>query len=119
MEITLGPIASIPPGEGRTFAVGPRRIAVFRTRQGQVFAAQAECPHRGGPLADGMLSGSGASGTLVCPLHSWKFDLATGRAANAECALKTYPARLNKGGQILIELDAEAGQSTAEATAKP
>lgn len=100
MEVTLGPLSSVPPGEGRTFDVGSRRVAVFHARSGQLFAAQAECPHRGGPLADGLLGGS----TLVCPLHAWKFDLTTGRAADGQCALQTYPARLNRAGQIVIEL---------------
>jgi nitrite reductase (NADH) small subunit len=103
MEITLGPLSAVPPGEGRAFEVGTRRIAVFRTRDGQLFAAQAECPHRGGPLADGLIG----RGTLICPLHSWKFDLKTGQTPNGDCRLRTYPARLGKSGQILVELASE------------
>ena len=53
-----GPVASIPAGEGRTFPAGTKRIAVFRTRQGALFASQADCPHRGGPLADGLSAGA-------------------------------------------------------------
>lgn len=100
MEVTLGSLSAIPPGEGRAFAVGQRRIAVFHTRQGEVLAVQAECPHRGGPLADGLIGG----GTLVCPLHSWKFDLRSGKSDNGECALQTYVARLNRAGQIVVEV---------------
>jgi nitrite reductase (NADH) small subunit len=106
MEVTVASVSSIPPGEGRTFEVGTLRIAVFHTRQGEVFAAQAECPHRGGPLADGILGGS----TLVCPLHSWKFDLETGRTHDGQCALVTYPARLSSSGQVIVELGAVPGQ---------
>jgi nitrite reductase (NADH) small subunit len=102
MEVTLAPVSSIPEGEGRTFSIGGARLAVFRSRAGQVFATQAECPHKGGPLADGLLGGS----TLICPLHAQKFDLATGEALNGGCSLKTYPARLSASGQILVELDA-------------
>jgi len=102
MEVTLAPVSSIPEGEGRTFAVGSARLAVFRSRAGQVFATQADCPHKGGPLADGLLGGT----TLICPLHAQKFDLATGAALSGDCHLKTYPARLNASGQILVELDA-------------
>jgi nitrite reductase (NADH) small subunit len=101
MEVTLGPIAAIPEGEGRTFAVGPERIAVFRSRDGGLFATQATCPHKGGPLADGLLGGS----TLICPLHALKFDLRTGNAQNSECTLKTYPTRLSVTGQILITMN--------------
>ena len=103
MEVTLGPIAAIPEGEGRTFALGQERIAVFRSRNGTVFATQANCPHRGGPLADGLLGGS----TLICPLHALKFDLRTGIAQNGDCTLKTYPDRLSTSGQVLITLDEE------------
>jgi nitrite reductase (NADH) small subunit len=100
MEVTLGPITAIPAGEGRTFQVGSTEIAVFRGRKGEVFATQASCPHRGGPLADGLLGG----GTLICPLHSLKFDLLSGKSSTGECSLKTYAARLNGAGQILIDL---------------
>jgi nitrite reductase (NADH) small subunit len=100
MEVTLGPITAIPEGEGRTFDVGSEQIAVFRGRSGGVFATQARCPHRGGPLADGLLGDC----TLICPLHSLKFDLVTGHSANGNCSIKTYPARLSVAGQILIDL---------------
>lgn len=98
IEVTLGPVGGIPPGEGRTFEVGGVRIAVFNTREGQVFAVQAECPHRGGPLADGLVGGT----TLVCPLHTWKFDLTTGRPLMGDCELKTYPVRLNEARHIVL-----------------
>jgi len=100
MEVTLGPLHAIPEGEGRTFQVGTERIAVFRSRQGGVFATQATCPHRGGPLADGLLGGT----TLICPLHSLKFDLTSGRSSNGECSLRTYPTHLTRTGQIVVEL---------------
>jgi nitrite reductase (NADH) small subunit len=100
MEVTLGSLAEIPCGEGRTFVVGPRRIAVFHTRQGAVYATQAECPHRAGPLADGLLGGS----MLVCPLHSWKFDLQTGLSADGSCSLAVYPVRVGRNGQLIVEL---------------
>jgi nitrite reductase (NADH) small subunit len=101
MTITLGPIETIPKGEGRAFATGRGTLAVFRDRDGAVYATQAECPHRGGPLADGLLGG----GTLICPLHSLKFDLRTGQAAGGDCALRVYPARLDEHGQVLVEVE--------------
>lgn len=100
MEVTLGPLVSVPPGEGRTFDVGSCKIAVFHTRQGGVFATQAECPHRQGPLADGLLGDN----TLVCPLHAWRFDLDTGKGQGAPCSLKTFPVRLSPSGQIVVEV---------------
>jgi len=101
MEVTLGPLSAIPEGEGRTFQVEGRRLAVFRGRDGACFATQADCPHRQGPLADGLLG----SGTLICPLHSLKFDLTTGKALNGDCSLQTYPLKLSNNGQLVVDLD--------------
>jgi nitrite reductase (NADH) small subunit len=97
-EVKLGPADFIPPGEGRTFAAGGEKIAVFRTRNGAVFAVQAECPHRAGPLADGLVGGT----VLICPLHSWKFDLVTGEALFGDCGIKTYPIRVDESGEIIL-----------------
>ncbi|MCW3055614.1 MAG: Nitrite reductase small subunit, probable [Chthonomonadales bacterium] len=102
-EIALGPISQIPPGEGRNFEVQGQRIAVFHTRIGEAFATQAECPHRVGPLADGLLGGT----TLVCPLHAWKFDLRTGESLYGNCGLVTYPVRLSETGEIFLTLPVE------------
>lgn len=98
-EHRLGPLAAIPPGEGREFALGGNLIAVFHTRSGAVYATQALCPHRQGPLIDGLVGGT----TLICPFHSWKFDLATGEALLGQCALETYPVRLD-GDEIVLTL---------------
>tara|TARA_Y100000310_G_C20445160_1_gene698032 strand:+ start:161 stop:514 length:354 start_codon:yes stop_codon:yes gene_type:complete len=97
----LGPIDQIPLGEGRQFQIGHTSVAVFRARDGRVFAAQAQCPHRGGPLADGIIGG----GQLHCPLHGYKFELDTGKPIGAECnALKTFPVTVTDKCQIQIEL---------------
>jgi nitrite reductase (NADH) small subunit len=98
----LGPVGSIPPGEGRNFRVEGRAIAVFRTRSGEVYATQAECPHRGAPLADGLLGG----GRIVCPFHSYAFDLNTGEPVMNSCpALKTFRVMVNDSGDIYASLE--------------
>jgi nitrite reductase (NADH) small subunit len=96
----LGSVEQIPPGEGRNFLVAGRRVAVFRARDGKLYATQAECPHKGGPLADGLLG----SGMLVCPLHERRFDLATGRSQDGDCALAVFPITLRPDGALLVEL---------------
>jgi nitrite reductase (NADH) small subunit len=101
VEVKLGPISSIPPGEGRNFVANGEKIAVFRTRGGSIFAIQAECPHRRGPLADGLVGGT----TLICPLHSWKFDLATGNALFGDCGLKTYPVRVDENDEMVLTIE--------------
>jgi nitrite reductase (NADH) small subunit len=100
LEIILGPLSDIPPGEGRNFEAAGERVAVFHTRSGEVFAVQAACPHKGGPLADGLVGGT----TVICPLHAWKFDLKTGEPIMATCGIKTYPARLNENNQVVLTL---------------
>ena len=100
-RIDLGPIAAIPEGEGRNFQIGTLRLAVFRTREGRVFATQAECPHRGGPLADGLVGGT----TLVCPLHEWTFDLRSGMALNGGCGIRMYPVTQNADGWLSLDVE--------------
>jgi nitrite reductase (NADH) small subunit len=100
MAYKLGPIGQIPPGEGRTFIVGRTEIAVFHTREGGVFATQATCPHRGGPLADGLTD----SGNVVCPLHDRIFSLTTGEGIGNDCAIAVYPVK-TENGQIYVDVD--------------
>ena len=97
----LGSPERIPPGEGRAFVVGERTVAVFRGRQGQLYATEPRCPHLGGPLADGTLGGD----TLMCPLHGFKFRLSTGEALSDGCSrLVTYPVVLSDAGEMLLWL---------------
>ncbi len=98
MTIDLGPVDQIPPGEGRTFAVDGRQIAVFRLRDGRLRAVDAVCPHRGGPLADGLADDT----VVVCPLHNHTFDLCTGaEVGGAPMSVRSYPLE-EVGGRILI-----------------
>jgi nitrite reductase (NADH) small subunit len=99
----LGPLLQIPRGEGRNFAVAGQEVAVFHARGGALYATQARCPHRAGPLADGLLGGA----TLVCPLHEWQFDLASGKALRGDCGLAVYPVALDPDQQLLIDLPGE------------
>jgi nitrite reductase (NADH) small subunit len=71
--VPVGTPADVPPLEGRSVTVGGRRIAIFRRADGWA-AIDAICPHRGGPLQDGLV----ADGCVTCPLHGRRFDLETG-----------------------------------------
>jgi nitrite reductase (NADH) small subunit len=97
-DVTLGPLAAIPRGEARTFALGDERVAVFHMRSGELFATQADCPHRDGPLADGLVGND----TVICPLHAWKFNLRTGELQGGDCKLRTYPVHANAEGLIVL-----------------
>ena len=98
----LGRLDKIPPGEGRVFRVGALSIAVFHTRTGRVFATEPSCPHRGGPLADGVIGET----KVICPLHAFVFDLCNGQPAGNDCrSLKTYPVMVNANGDVLVDTD--------------
>ena len=99
----VAPLSAIPPGEGRAFEVAGERIAIFNTRGAGVFAVQASCPHKGAPLADGLVGGA----TVICPLHAWKFDLTNGSVLMGDCGLKTYAARLDDQGRVLVTIAGE------------
>jgi len=102
-EHKIGGLAQIPKGEGRNFRVGGRTVAVFHTQAGEVYATQAACPHRNGPLADGLLGGT----TLICPLHERAFDLRSGEEAGSDCRLTLYPARLMSDHSIVLTLSGD------------
>ncbi|MBA4191075.1 MAG: nitrite reductase (NAD(P)H) small subunit [Planctomycetaceae bacterium] len=91
---TICELNELPVGLGRAFRVGGQSVAVFRTRAGKVFAVANECPHKGGPLADGMLAGD----QVVCPLHTFRFDSASGECDQpGVCAVATFPVEVVDG----------------------
>lgn len=97
----LAPVEAIPEGEGRAFDLGGRRVAVFRLRGGAVAATDAECPHRGGPLADGLVG----DGWVVCPLHSRRFALDGGDCDTpGECGVGVHPAWVDETGWVVVGL---------------
>jgi nitrite reductase (NADH) small subunit len=93
--IRVTSIGSIPEREGRAVQIGSREIAIFNLGD-RVLATDNRCPHAGGPLCDGIVTGA----SVVCPLHSWKVSLASGsveRPAGSERCITTYPARVEDG----------------------
>jgi nitrite reductase (NADH) small subunit len=87
-------LEDLPVGLGRPFRVGDKLVAVFRTRSGRVFAVDGVCPHRGGPLADGMLAGE----QVVCPYHAFRYDSRTGECDQAgACSIATHPVEVTDG----------------------
>ena len=99
-NVLIGEVEQLPKGEGRTFDVAGHRLALFRTRAGDVFATQAVCPHKGGPLADGLVGGT----TVICPLHDRQYDLRTGAGIETECAIAVYPVSLGDDGKIWVDV---------------
>ena len=101
--IEVGTVESIPERGARVVRVGNLDIALFRTGSGQIFAVRDRCPHRGGPLSQGIVHGE----RVTCPLHDWVIDLKTGQATGAdEGSTQTFNVRV-VDGHIELELPAE------------
>ncbi len=84
-------LADLPVGLGRSFNVVGHSMAIFRTRTDKVFAFASRCPHKGAPLADGMLVGE----QVVCPYHGFRFQADDGGCDQANvCAVATYPVEV-------------------------
>src|SRR5436190_23479436 len=93
-------LEELPVGLGRAFHIGGRTIALFRTRAGRVFAVDNRCPHKGGPLSEGMLAGD----SVVCPLHAFRFELASGDCDQpGTCPIKAYPVA-QEANEIFVSL---------------
>ena len=116
--IRVTPTGNIPPREGRAVLIGDREIALFNLGPSaepgtdRFLATDNQCPHQGGPLCDGIVTGT----SVVCPLHAWKVNLASGQVERPthgkEHCVTTYPARV-EDGVVLIGLPA-AFASTPE-----
>lgn len=99
VEARLGPVDQIPLGEGRAFLVGDEPVAVFRPRAGGLYALRALCPHRGGPLADGLIDAE----VVMCPLHNHQFSLADGACSTGTDDVAAYSAS-EEDGELVVRL---------------
>jgi nitrite reductase (NADH) small subunit len=100
----IGSISEIPLRGARCVETPGGKIAVFRTADDRVFAIDDHCPHKGGPLSQGIVHGA----AVTCPLHNWVISLETGKALGVDQGcVRTIPVRL-EGDTILIALDAPA-----------
>ena len=92
-------LGDISPGTARELTAGGRVIALFNV-DGTYFALDGICPHAGGPLGEGDLSGS----VVTCPWHGWQFDVTTGRnALNPRIEQSRFPVKI-EGNDIWVEL---------------
>ncbi len=78
--IDVGAVVDIPRRGARLVATPQGDIAIFRTGEGEVFALRDRCPHKHGPLSQGIVHGR----SVTCPLHAWNIDLATGEPTGAD-----------------------------------
>ena len=96
--IDIAALDDIPPRGARVVKTAQGCIAIFRTHDDRVFALDDRCPHKGGPLSEGIVHGT----AVTCPLHNWVIDLATGMARGAdEGRVRTHDIRI-RDGRILV-----------------
>ena len=95
--IEIGALKDIPRLGARVVRTASGNIAVFRTESDEVFALDDRCPHKGGPLSQGIVHGH----AVACPLHNWVIDLATGEPTGADAG---------KGCTPVVPLMVEAGR---------
>ncbi len=85
---------NIPKLGSRVVKTGDQEIAVFRTRDDQVFALHNACPHKGGVLSEGIVHGR----KVTCPLHNWVISLEDGQAQGAdEGASACFETKIEQG----------------------
>lgn len=107
--IDIGALADIPLRGARIVKTEVGCVALFRTEEDRVFAVSDTCPHKSGPLSEGIVHGT----FVTCPLHNWVFSLETGLAQGADAGqIDTYAVRL-EGGRILLDAASLAKQSAA------
>ncbi|MFN3208997.1 MAG: nitrite reductase small subunit NirD [Roseovarius sp.] len=96
--IDICALDDIPPRGARKLKTAQGCIAVFRTAENEVFATSNTCPHKAGPLSEGIVHGQ----SVTCPLHNWVFDLETGQAQGEPGKIATYPLKV-EDGRVLID----------------
>jgi nitrite reductase (NADH) small subunit len=98
--VAIGALHDIPRQGARCVKNGDTTIAVFRTHDDRVFAIEDKCPHKNGPLSQGIVHDN----CVTCPLHNWVINLETGRAQGAdEGETTTFPVKL-EGETIYISV---------------
>ncbi len=107
--IDIGDINDIPLRGARVVKTPVGCVALFRTDDTEVRAISDRCPHKGGPLSEGIVHDN----KVTCPLHNWVFDLNTGEAQGAdEGRVDTFPVKV-EAGRILLDGSAVGNRSAA------
>ena len=95
--VKIASTADIPKGQGRTFEVAGKQVAVFNC-DGTFYAIDNTCRHQGGPLGEGELEGA----VVTCPWHGWTYDVTTGVSPDdADCRVDTYEVKV-EGDSVMV-----------------
>ena len=99
---SIGNLEDIPVAGARIVLSPGCRIAVFRTEDNQIFALEDRCPHRKGPISQGIVHGK----KVTCPLHNLVINLADGEASEDGCVpVCTISAQIGENGEVLLNIE--------------
>ena len=109
--VRVSRIEDIPSLGSRVVRINGESIAVFRTATDEVYALTDRCPHRGGPLSQGIVFGD----RVACPLHDWVIELKTGNAVTPDVGCTaTHRVRVENGiVWLVVKSPADAGAAVA------
>ncbi len=101
-------VRDVPLGEGRQALIDGVLVAIFNTADGW-FAVDARCPHRNGPLSDGIVG----ERSVICPLHNRRYALDSGEPIGHECpAIRSFPVELHDD-QVFVDTQPAAAPAVA------
>jgi nitrite reductase/ring-hydroxylating ferredoxin subunit len=100
MWIKVAPLSELSPGDLRPADAGNVRVVLYNVG-GTIYATDSRCAHQGGPLGDGLLSGS----TVTCPWHAWQFDVCTGESDfDPAFRVRTFPTKI-EADHVWVNVD--------------
>ena len=97
--LDIGSVEDIPVRGARVVKTPHGCLAVFRVAEGEIYALDDRCPHKGGPLSNGLVHGR----SVTCPLHNWVISLETGAAQGADEGRTRAHAVRVEDGRILLD----------------
>lgn len=111
--IDIAALDDVAPRGARVVKTALGCVAVFRTAKDEVFALDNTCPHKKGPLSEGIVHGN----AVTCPLHNWVISLETGLVQGPdEGSVATFPVRV-ESGRILLDATTLRARAAARAAA--
>jgi len=112
--LDVGAVTDLPELGARVIKrgiAGVADVAIFRTTGDAVFAVEDRCPHKGGPLSQGIVFGS----RVACPLHNWNIELSSGAVLDPDVGqVKTWPLRI-ENGRVLLAAEAMSAEGASPA----
>ncbi|MCM3670754.1 nitrite reductase small subunit NirD [Mesobacillus maritimus] len=100
-SVLIGKIDEWPEKLGKTVNIGKIQLAVFKLESGEIRAIENRCPHKGGVLAEGIVTGE----YVFCPMHDWKINVLDGKVQEPDIGcVKTFPVEV-KENQVYVLLD--------------